>query len=804
MYEKTHSSQQNRGGGGGGGGGKHIQPNMPSSFQALTDRHVFKPVPVRPDPDAVNVGEEIAGSISRQKLLTLINKFIRSPIIKKLATDQGLDEYMFHQATVSFRKFCLEVDKIPTDLYVLLSDILSGSPDHHPDDIYPYFLQHAKRVFPHLDCLDDLRLISDLTDPTNWYPEARLVDRKIIFHSGPTNSGKTYHALERYLAAKSGVYCGPLKMLAVEVCNKANARGTPCDLVTGEERRYAREDGEPSSHVSCTVEMTNVTQSYEVAVIDEIQMIKDSQRGWAWTRALLGVNAQEIHVCGEGAAINLVKELLLHAGEEVEVRTYNRLTKLEKQTQALGSLDKVEPGDCIVCFNKQDIYSVSRGLEKLGVECAVIYGSLPPGTKLAMSARFNDPADPCKVMVATDAIGMGLNLNIRRIIFYSLQKINLAPETKEYKLDVISVSQALQIAGRAGRFNTQWETGFVTCFKQEDVEMMHQLLAQTPEELLQAGLHPTFDQIEMYAYHLPHASLSNLVDIFVHLSEVNADLYSLSNLDDFKYLADVIEHIPMTLKAKYQFCCSPINRRMPFVCTMFVKIARQFSKGELLTFQWLCHQIDYPFSPPETILDLMHMEAVHDVLDLYLWLSYRFPDMFPDVELVRLVQRELDRIIEEGVANIVQLLLNAESPPPSKADGSSSSSSSGTAAAAAGRKAPVKNRSLHKAAAAFESSQAAATSDATEKAAAAAAAAASSSEQLESIKSSQRFSQIASKVKVRASQSRESGGSTPSSKRLSDQLVEQGLLTPDMVETLRREWEQKQSSILAAEKNDVK
>ena len=76
------------------------------------------------------------------------------------------------------------------------------------------------------------------------------------------------------MTAKSGVYCGPLKLLAVEVFQKANKRGTDCDLVTGEERRTVRPDNEPSSHIACTVEMTNVNQSYEVAVIDEIQMVK--------------------------------------------------------------------------------------------------------------------------------------------------------------------------------------------------------------------------------------------------------------------------------------------------------------------------------------------------------------------------------------------------------------------------------------------------------------------------------------------------------------------------------------------------
>lgn len=89
--------------------------------------------------------------------------------------------------------------------------------------------------------------------------------------------------------------------------------------------------------------------------------------------------------------------MMISTGEEVEVRTYKRLTPLIKQDKAVQSLENVEPGDCIVCFSKQDIYSVSRGLERLGVECAVIYGSLPPGTKLAMSEKFNDPLDPCKV-----------------------------------------------------------------------------------------------------------------------------------------------------------------------------------------------------------------------------------------------------------------------------------------------------------------------------------------------------------------------------------------------------------------------
>lgn len=148
----------------------------------------------------------------------------------------------------------------------------------------------------------------------------------------------------------------------------------------------------------------------EVAIIDEIQQLRDPQRGWAWTRAFLGLIAEEVHVCGEFGAIELLEKICETTNETVEVHTYERLTELTLENSALGSLDNVMAGDCIVCFSKNDIYSVSREIEARGKEVAVIYGGLPPGTKLAQAAKFNDPANSCKVMIATDAIGMGLNL----------------------------------------------------------------------------------------------------------------------------------------------------------------------------------------------------------------------------------------------------------------------------------------------------------------------------------------------------------------------------------------------------------
>uniref|UniRef100_A0A8C9EKF5 ATP-dependent RNA helicase SUPV3L1, mitochondrial n=1 Tax=Pavo cristatus TaxID=9049 RepID=A0A8C9EKF5_PAVCR len=610
------------------GGAVRLRPAAASSSSSsggggglrAPDTSLFVPVPLKPVEGAAeeDVGAELTRPLDKGEVLKNLNKFYKRKEIQRLGTENGLDARLFHQAFISFRKYIMESSSVSADLHIILNDICCGA--GHVDDLFPFFLRHAKQIFPMLDCMDDLRKISDLRLPPNWYPEARAIQRKIIFHAGPTNSGKTYHAIQRFLSAKSGIYCGPLKLLAHEIFQKSNAANVPCDLVTGEERVYATEDARQASHIACTIEMCSTNTPYEVAVIDEIQMIRDPARGWAWTRALLGLCAEEIHVCGEGAAIDLVTELMYTTGEEVEVRNYKRLTPLTVLDYALESLDNLQPGDCIVCFSKNDIYSVSRQIEARGLECAVIYGSLPPGTKLEQAKKFNDPNDPCKILVATDAIGMGLNLCIKRIIFNSIVKPTVN-EKGEKEIDSITTSQALQIAGRAGRFGSSFKQGEVTTMHRDDLLQLKEILSEAVPPVKAAGLHPTPEQIEMFAYHLPDATLSNLIDIFVSLSQVDG-LYFVCNIDDFKFLADMIQHIPLNLRSRYVFCTAPLNRKEPFVCTTLLKFARQFSRNEPLTFDWLCRHTKWPLAPPKNIKELVHLEAVHDVFDLYLWLRY--------------------------------------------------------------------------------------------------------------------------------------------------------------------------------------
>jgi ATP-dependent RNA helicase SUPV3L1/SUV3 len=205
------------------------------------------------------------------------------------------------------------------------------------------------------------------------------IDSKIIMHVGPTNSGKTYSALQKLEKAESGIYCGPLRLLAHEIFDRMNNKSIPCNLITGEERRELKGYHVPLT--ASTVEMANLNTPLDVAVIDEIQMISDQQRGWAWTQALLGLQAKEIHLCGETSAVKLVKSICASLNEDVEVREYNRLSKLVMANESLnGDIRKIQKGDCVVSFSRKAIFGLKNEIETAtGLRCAVVYGALPPG-----------------------------------------------------------------------------------------------------------------------------------------------------------------------------------------------------------------------------------------------------------------------------------------------------------------------------------------------------------------------------------------------------------------------------------------
>uniref|UniRef100_A0AC34GR88 RNA helicase n=1 Tax=Panagrolaimus sp. ES5 TaxID=591445 RepID=A0AC34GR88_9BILA len=599
-------------------------------------------VPINKTADSTLHDFEGNEALNRDAISIILTEFSKRPTIRELAEENGISDKLFMKAFTSFRQHCLNVDALDPMLKVTLSDIINHG--HSVDTLFMYYLSHARKVYPHLESLEDLKLISDLTQPHNWYPEARNIQRKIVFHAGPTNSGKTHAALERFKEAKSGVYLGPLRLLANEIFSKMNAAGVPCDLVTGEERNFAIDKMNPSNHLSSTVEMLSTQMEVEVAIIDEIQMIRDSQRGWAFTRALLGACAQEVHLCGEKAAIKMVKRLLDPIGEHVDVVEYERRSPLTISTHGLGDIRRVEDGDAIVCFSRKSIFGITKLLENFGISCAVIYGDLPPGAKLSQAAKFNDPNDPVNVIVATDAIGMGLNLNIKRVIFNSLIK----PPNGE----LIPTYAALQIAGRAGRYGTAYSQGKVMTLRNEDMGLLHTILSKPVDEIEKAGIAPTFEQIETFAYHLPHASFVNLLDIFVSVCSVSDD-YFICSVQQIRELAELIDSIRLSLRERYTFCLVPIKVDRKVVATTFVKIVRRHSTGQQITYDWFCSILNWPLKPAKRVDDLKNLEQVYETIEAYLWLSLRMPDAFPDEILVRQMEKELEELIQEGVDRLL-------------------------------------------------------------------------------------------------------------------------------------------------------
>ena len=285
-------------------------------------------------------------------------------------------------------------------------------------------------------------------NPKDEYIEARHMERKFIIHLGDTNTGKTYNAVERLKQCKNGVYLSPLRILALENFERLNNEGIVCNLQTGEEEII----NEGATHTSCTIEKLNLKKQYEVAIIDEIQMIDDKQRGAAWSRAVLGLRAKEIHICGAANAKEIIETMINDCRDEYEVKEYHRRIPLVVEKNEFSSKD-IEEGDAIVLFSKKKVLELAEEYSENGIKASIIYGDLPPEVRRKQYDQFINKEN--KILITTDAIGMGVNLPIRRIIFLNTKKFD-GEEIRD-----LTSQEVKQIAGRAGRIGI-YDTGYVS------------------------------------------------------------------------------------------------------------------------------------------------------------------------------------------------------------------------------------------------------------------------------------------------------------------------------------------------------
>lgn len=287
-------------------------------------------------------------------------------------------------------------------------------------------------------------------NPKDEYEDARKIKRNFYLHLGETNTGKTYNAMERLKEVKKGIYLSPLRILALENFEKLNREGVRCHLLTGEEEILV----EDATHISCTIEKLNLGEEYDLAIIDEIQMINDDSRGAAWTRALLGLNCKEIHICGAINSKEILIDIIEDCKDNYEIKEYKRNVplKIEHRSFAYGD---IEAGDALVVFSKKRVLQLAYYYADLGIKASLIYGDLPPEVRRKQYEQFINKETT--ILITTDAIGMGVNLPIRRIIFMDVKKFD------GNDVRFLTSQEVKQIGGRAGRKGI-YEVGYLTSF----------------------------------------------------------------------------------------------------------------------------------------------------------------------------------------------------------------------------------------------------------------------------------------------------------------------------------------------------
>ena len=513
----------------------------------------------------------------------------------------------------------------------------------------------------------------DLRYPTEWYPEARATPRQIHLHIGPTNSGKTYNALKRLETARSGFYAGPLRLLAHEVYSRFNSNGIQCDLVTGDDVRIV----DPlfgAELYSSTVEMVDIAKAVDVAVIDEIQMIADTSRGWAWTRAFVGCKAREIHLCGEARVLPLIKELAASMGDNLHVHQYERLNPLKVETKSLrGDLKNLRKGDCVVTFSIINIHALRKQIERdTGKRVAIVYGSLPPEIRAQQAALFNDPDNDYDYLVASDAIGMGLNLGIKRIVFDSVHKFDGVARRQ------LSIPQIKQIAGRAGRYRTSHDDmnkklddrnptkkegnpvspGYVTCVDEVDLPVIQDALKRDPPPIRQAGLLPLGDFIVSYAHRLPAGVSHEYVMQRLCDAATVHPRFALCQIRDQVSIARVIEDVPgLNTFDRCIFTASPADYRTPLGKSVIRALARTVGKRKRATVADIpeipLEVLELTMSPKPSYLE--SLEGLHKSLIVYLWLSYRFTSVFMENDMAfhakEMTEERIDTYLKTYSAN---------------------------------------------------------------------------------------------------------------------------------------------------------
>lgn len=467
------------------------------------------------------------------------------------------------------------------------------------------------------------------------YPESfRLatgMKRRFVALLGPTNSGKTHAAMEHLAQAKSGAYLAPLRLLALENYERLRNQGLAVSLITGEQKKLAPD----ATHVASTVEMLNSNQAIEVAVIDEIQLLEDKDRGAAWTAAVCGVPAETVYLVGALEAKEAIEALVKRLGCPLEVRKFSRKTPLEMEATEVGSIKKLRPGDVVVAFSRREVLLWRDQLVAAGYSVATIYGALSPEVRQAQADRFI--SGEASIVVGTDALGMGLNTPAKRVVFTTALKFD------GYSENLLSPAMTRQIAGRAGRFG-QHEAGHVAGFDANTHRQIAALLKQKVHPLPTAGFFvaPNLDYLKQIREATGEKRLQRLLELFSKHVEVHDEFFLPADLAEQTERAAWLDLLQLSLEDRFLFSLCPIPTKVPVLGKALSTWAKQREQG-------VKAYLDERSCPPNLNL-LQFAEDSCKVYSAYAWLSYRLPETFVDGEKAQMLMQKasdsLDRLLQ--------------------------------------------------------------------------------------------------------------------------------------------------------------
>ncbi len=287
-----------------------------------------------------------------------------------------------------------------------------------------------------------------------------MTKSKITAVLGPTNTGKTHLAIETMLSFDSGMIGFPLRLLAREVYDKVIKKVglEKVALITGEEKIIPAN----AKYFLCTVESMPIDKQLDFVGVDEIQMCADHERGHIFTDRLLNMRGNNLTML---MGSNTIRNIISKLNDDIEFINRNRLSKLSYAGHK--KISRVNRKTAIIAFSAEEVYAIAELIRRQKGGAAIVMGSLSPKTRNAQVELYQ--SGDVDFLVATDAIGMGINMDLENVYFSNLKKFD------GKKLRRLNLSEIGQIAGRAGRYLNDGNFGITGECKEinaEDVDLL--------------------------------------------------------------------------------------------------------------------------------------------------------------------------------------------------------------------------------------------------------------------------------------------------------------------------------------------